>query len=179
MPHPLLLSSLPARAGEDRLVNVVVETPRGGRNKYSYDEESGAFRLKKVLPLGMSFPFDFGFVPSTLAEDGDPLDILVLMDEPAAVGTLVLARAIGVVEAEQSEAGKMVRNDRLLGVAEPCLRYEGVRGLGDLRPRLLDEIEQFFVSYNRLGGTEFRPIGRKGADRALELIEQAAASRRR
>ena len=71
---------------DDRLVNVVIETPRGSRNKFAYDEKLGVIRLKKVLPAGMDFPYDFGFVPSTKGDDGDPLDALLLMDEPAHPG---------------------------------------------------------------------------------------------
>src|SRR3954451_2679223 len=86
-------------------LNVIVETARGGRNKMSYDQELGVFRLKKVLPEGMSFPCDFGFVPSTRAADGDPLDALVLMDEPGMMGCLVECRLIGVLRGEQREPG--------------------------------------------------------------------------
>jgi inorganic pyrophosphatase len=179
----MALSDLAPFDEESGLVQIVIETPRGTRNKYSYDKGKGAFRLKKVLPLGQSFPFDFGFVPSTRAEDGDPIDMLVLMDEPAATGALVLARPIGVIEAEQTEAagGKRVRNDRLLAVAEPGLRYGEVKTLDDLRPRLLDEIEAFFVTYNRLGGGDFEPLRRRGPKAATRLIEKAveAAKKRR
>jgi len=67
---------------DDEIIKVVIETPKGSRNKYAFDPEERTFTLKKVLPAGMTFPYDFGFVPSTLAEDGDPVDVLVLMDEP-------------------------------------------------------------------------------------------------
>src|ERR687884_131195 len=96
-------------------LTLVVETPKGGRNKYKYDEKAGLFRLPKVLPPGSIFPFDFGFVPGTRGEDGDPLDVLVLMDEPAFTGCVVACRLIGVIEAEQSTRdGQMERNDRLI-----------------------------------------------------------------
>src|SRR2546421_8211911 len=98
-------------------VQVVIETPKGSRSKYAFDPDQRAFKLKKVLPEGMVFPHDFGFIPSTEAEDGDPLDVLLLMDQPAFPGCLVEARLIGVIEGEQSEDGKKERNDRLLAVA--------------------------------------------------------------
>jgi len=90
---------LPPFDDESGTLNAVVETIAGSRNKFAYDEKLGLFRLKGVLPAGASFPFDFGFVPSTKGEDGDPLDVLVLMDEPAFAGCLVPARLLGVTPA--------------------------------------------------------------------------------
>ena len=95
----------------------IIETPKGCRNKFDYDPESNLFVLGGLLPEGMMFPFDFGFIPSTLGEDGDPLDILVLMDAPAHVGCLIEVRIIGIITAEQTEDGNTEANDRLLGVA--------------------------------------------------------------
>src|SRR5438046_10317631 len=95
-------------------LNVVIDTPKGCRNKYAFDLELNAYKLKSVLPHGTVFPFDFGSIPGTVADDGDPLDALVLMDEPAFCGCLIESRLIGVIEAEQSEDGKTERNDRLL-----------------------------------------------------------------
>src|SRR5436305_10642632 len=94
---------LSAEGTTDGLVQVVIETPRGSRNKYKYDEERHLFRLNNVLPAGSSFPYDFGYIPGTKADDGDPLDVLVLMDQPAFTGCLIEARIIGVLEAEQTE----------------------------------------------------------------------------
>src|SRR5687767_2473398 len=90
---------------EGKTVNVIVETPKGSRNKFKFDEESGCFILGSVLPAGYTFPFDFGYVPGTLAEDGDPVDVLLLMDQPAFPGCLVRARLIGVLEAKQCKDG--------------------------------------------------------------------------
>src|SRR5436190_17387182 len=99
---------------ETEIVNAVIETPQGSRNKYKYDPEMGLFRLSKVLPAGSEFPFSFGFIPRTLAEDGDPVDVLLLADEPVPVGCVVPARLIGVLEAENVDGGKKERNDRLI-----------------------------------------------------------------
>jgi len=118
MSTPHGLTHLPARNPDTGLVHVIVDTPKGSRNKFKYDEKLGLFRLGKVLPLGSCFPYDFGFIPSTKAEDGDPVDVLVLMDEPAFSGCLVTVRLLGVIEAEQTEEGKTVRNDRLIGALE-------------------------------------------------------------
>src|SRR4051812_18764630 len=156
------LTNLAAFDDEGEL-NVIIETPKGSRNKYNYDDETGLFKLGGVLPSGSAFPFDFGFVPSTLGDDGDPLDVLVLMDEPAFAGCLVRVRLVGVIEAEQTERdGQTTRNDRLIGVAAKSRLHKGVRTLKGLGPALLDEIEHFFVSYNEFKGKQFRPLGRFG-----------------
>ena len=91
----------PLDKDEKKLLRVVIETPKGSRNKYAFDPEEKVFGLKKVLPAGMAFPYDFGFIPSTLGEDGDPVDVLVLMDEPAFTGCVLKCRIIGIIEGEQ------------------------------------------------------------------------------
>ncbi|HEX8189148.1 MAG TPA: inorganic diphosphatase [Pyrinomonadaceae bacterium] len=165
---------------DDDELNVVIETPKGSRNKYNYDEKLGLFKLGGVLTSGASFPFDFGFVPSTLGGDGDPLDVLVLMDEPAFAGCLVRTRLVGVVEAEQTERdGETTRNDRLIGVAADSRLHTRVRTLESLGTTLLEEIEHFFVSYNQIKGKEFKPLARSGPGRARELVEEGMKQFRR
>lgn len=159
-------------AGSEEL-QVIIETPQGSRNKFNYDEEHGLFKLGGVLPAGAVFPFDFGFVPSTIGGDGDPLDVLVLMDEPAFVGCLLKARLIGVIEAEQRERdGKTERNDRLIAIAAEAHNHKAVNSLGQLSDNLVDEIEHFFVSYNVIKGKEFKPLGRFGPVKARRLVEE-------
>jgi inorganic pyrophosphatase len=154
-------------------LNVIIETPQGSRNKYDFDPARGLFRVSGVLPLGAVFPFDFGLVPATRGEDGDPLDVLVLMEEPTFTGCFVAARLVGVIEAEQTECdGQAQRNDRLIAVAAHSHTYRGVTRLEDLDPALLEEVEHFFVSYNQAKGKEFRPAGRGGAARARRLVEE-------
>ena len=163
-------------------VNAIIDTPKGSRNKFKYDEKLGMFRLGGALPLGAVFPFDFGFVPSTLGEDGDPLDVLVLMDEPAFTGCLVPSRLIGVITAEQTERdGKTMRNDRLIAVAADSRTHASLQSIEQLQLAehsggdiLLGEIEHFFISYNAIKGKEFKPLGRFGPDRAAALIEEGA-----
>src|ERR1700684_1466022 len=112
------LTSLPHQLdAETGICRAIIETPKGYRSKFDYDPDSNLFMLGGLLPEGMMFPFDFGFIPSTLGEDGDPMDILVMMDAPAHVGCLVDVRIIGIIEASQSEHGKAEINNRLLGVA--------------------------------------------------------------
>jgi inorganic pyrophosphatase len=156
-------------------LRVIIETPQGSRNKFDYDAELGLFKLGGVLPAGAVFPFDFGFVPSTTGGDGDPLDVLVLMDEAAFTGCLVEARLLGVIEAEQTERdGETTRNDRLVAVAANARNHRDVRSLAQLGEHLLDEIEHFFVSYNEMKGKRFVPLGRFGAERAGRVVEEGA-----
>jgi len=93
------------------LLRVVIETPKGSRNKFAFNDDERIFELKKVLPAGMTFPYDFGFVPSTKADDGDPVDVLVLMDEPAFAGCALSCRLIGVIQGEQGDKKKKKRNE--------------------------------------------------------------------
>jgi inorganic pyrophosphatase len=152
--------------------NVIIETPKGCRNKYNFDEERGVFKLGAVLPAGAVFPFDFGYIPGTRGEDGDPLDVLVLMDEPAFPGCLVSSRLIGVIEATQTERdGETMRNDRLIAVAEKCQLHRDVKSLEDLNDTVVKEIEHFFVSYNDARGKKFKPRGHFGATRAENLVK--------
>src|SRR5512140_3715812 len=109
-------SELPCLTVDGKTINVIIETPKGSRNKFAFDEKRKIFQLKKVLPVGMAFPYDFGFVPSTLAEDGDPVDVLVLMDEPAFPGCLLSCRPVGVIEGEQKSKESKQRNDRIIAV---------------------------------------------------------------
>ncbi|MGI8555018.1 MAG: inorganic diphosphatase [Pyrinomonadaceae bacterium] len=164
------ISSLEVFDKKNDALNVVVETPKGSRNKYTYDEETGIFKLGGILPLGASFPFDFGFIPQTLGGDGDPLDVLLLMDEPAFAGCLVPARLVGVIEADQTEDGKTIRNDRLIAVACKSITHDHVRQFNDLNENLIEQIKHFFVSYNEAKGKKFEPRGDFGARKAENLI---------
>ncbi len=170
-PMQLPFLSVPPFTADGDLCNVIVETPKGSRNKFDYDPELGLFRLGGVLPLGAVFPFDFGFVPSTLGGDGDPLDVLVIMDEPAFTGCLVTVRLLGLIEAEQTEQGETTRNDRLIAVAANSRSHRDVHSLAQINANRVDEIEHFFVSYNAIKGKQFTPLGRFGPDRARRVVE--------
>jgi inorganic pyrophosphatase len=164
---------IPAFTDNKKHLHIIIETPKGSRNKFALDEDLQVFKLKHVLPEGASFPYDFGFIPHTLAEDGDPLDVLVLMDAPAFAGCLVEARVIGALEAEQTQKGKTVRNDRLLAVATESRQHKEIKHLKDLSKNLLEEIAHFFVSYNEARDIEFKIIGKVGPKEALKLVETA------
>ena len=167
------LSNLPAfdHAG---LIHVVIETPKGSRVKYAYQEEGGYFLRKFSLPEGMSFPFDFGFISSTKADDGDPLDVLLLADAPLEMGCVVKALLLGAIKAEQKEKGKKrVRNDRLIAVTKDARGFLEAKELNDLPKGMVDEITEFFVQYNRLRDKEFHPIGDCEAADAVKLVKKA------
>jgi inorganic pyrophosphatase len=138
MTSPAGLGTGRKAAGKE--LRVVIEIARGSRNKMTYDEELEMFRLKKVLPEGMTFPYDFGFVPSTLADDGDPLDALVLMDEPGTMGCVVDCRVVGAILGEQTEGKKKLRNDRLIVVAIPSHTHADIKRVTDLNSALLEEL---------------------------------------
>jgi inorganic pyrophosphatase len=165
------LASLPTRA-EDGAWLAVIEATRGTRQKLKYRAEWRAFVLHHVLPLGLSFPYDFGFLPSTLGDDGDPLDVLVVADEALPPGTVVPCRLVGVIEAEQQDQGEREprRNDRLLGVATGSHHYGECRTIGDIAASVLAEIETFFVVYNASRGGRFTPLARRDADVAERLV---------
>lgn len=172
--HSVKNPELLRHQSQGQAINVVIETPKGSHNKYKWDDELGAYTLAKVLPAGMTFPYDFGFIPRTKAEDGDALDVLVLMDSPAFPGCVVPCRLIGVIEARQTErTHKAERNDRLVAVADRSTLYENVNGFADLSPNLLTEIEEFFRNYNEQSGKRFKVLGRKNAGVARKHMKQA------
>jgi len=158
---------------QNGILQVVIETPKGSRNKFAFDPDQRVFTLRKVLPAGMSFPYDFGFLPRTLAPDGDPIDVLLLMDEPAYPGVVVRARLIGVIEGEQVDGKKRTRNDRLLAVAEANHQYANIKSFKDLPGQFLKELEEFFVNYHRQEGKEYKLLGCKANPDAMRLIQKA------
>lgn len=154
-------------------INAIVETPKGSRNKYAYDEKTDIVKLKKALPAGMIFPFDFGFIPSTIAEDGDPMDILVLTDAPTFPGCLVEAKVLGIIKVEQEKKGEKVRNDRVIAVQLDSRLYSSADSIDDLPDGLVKEIINFFASYNNVSEDVFNPLGNDGPGIAIELIRNS------
>ncbi|HET6170774.1 MAG TPA: inorganic diphosphatase [Terracidiphilus sp.] len=170
MTNPVLLKPMKK---SDGMIQVIIETPKGSRNKFAFDAKQNIFKVKAVLPAGMSFPYDFGFLPRTVAPDGDPIDVLLLMDEPAFPGIAVRARLIGIIEGEQSNGKKKVRNDRLIAVAEMNHEYAYLKKLGDLPKKFLRELEEFFVNYHQLQGKKYKLLGCKKVDTAMRMIKKA------
>lgn len=159
----------------------VIETPAGSRAKFDYDPESGLFELAGVLPAGMAFPLDFGFIPSTKAEDGDPIDVLVMSElgQPLPVGCLVEVRLLGAIEAEQTERDddgrpRTCRNDRIVARLAESRAFAEVAALDQLGPSFRDELERFFVTYNRLKDKSFTVLGTASPQRAASLIREAS-----
>jgi inorganic pyrophosphatase len=161
----------PLNSDGKKLLRVVIETPKGSRNKFAFDPQQHIFELKKVLPAGMMFPYDFGFVPSTEADDGDPIDVLVLMDEPAFPGCVVACRPIGVIEGEQGENHNKERNDRIIAVEQDAHSWADVKTVDDLGKQFCRELEEFFVNYHKLTGKKYRIIGLRGPDQARKLVK--------
>jgi inorganic pyrophosphatase len=158
----------PLDADDDGLLQVVVETPKGSRNKYAFDERQRLFSLKKVLPAGMAFPF----VPSTLADDGDPTDVLVLMDEPAFPGRLLKCRMVGIIEREQGKKKNRERNDRIVAVEADNHSFADTQHVDDLGRQFVRELEEFFVNYHRLSGKEYRILAMKGPSAAKRCLKK-------
>jgi inorganic pyrophosphatase len=159
-------------ADDNEAIQVIIETPKGSRNKYAFDPKQKVFELKKVLPAGMAFPYDFGFVPSTLADDGDPVDVLVLMDEPAFPGCLLKCRIIGIIEGEQKSKNDKERNDRIVAVEQDNHSFADIKHIKDLGEAFLKELEEFFVNYHELTGKQYKVLGAKGPGRARQMLEE-------
>lgn len=152
----------------------VIETPKGSLAKIDYDAGLKLFTLKSMLPEGMSFPFDFGFVPSTLAQDGDPLDIMVMVDQPLFPGVVLDVRLVGVIEAEEHEHGKQERNDRLLAVAKTSRIYAEIQTPEDLPDQYIDHLTDFWINKDRLEGKDFRRLSVGGPPAAVALVRQTS-----
>lgn len=162
------LARLPPRDASGA-VRVVIESPRGATVKLKY--EDGVMTLSRPLPLGLSYPYDWGFVPGTRAPDGDPVDALVYWDVPSYPGVVVPCRLIGVVRLEQdSRSNGRVRNDRILAIPVKHPRGDGVTTPDDLPPRVRDEIAQFFVSAIFFEPKNPRLLGWGGPEEADRLV---------
>lgn len=161
----------PFDSNDKEMLRVVIETPKGSRNKFAFEQKEHIFELKKVLPSGMAFPYDFGFVPSTKADDGDPVDVLVLMDEPAFPGCVLSCRPIGVIEGEQGGKRKKVRNDRIVAIEKDAHSWEAINDIADLGKLFIRELEEFFVNYHKLSGKRYRILGVGGPHRARKLVK--------
>ena len=169
----MLFENIPPREHRTRLVNVIIDTPRGSRNKFKFDEKLGCFKLSRILPAGHVFPYDFGSIPGTRGEDGDALDVLVIMDEPTFPGCLITARLIGVIVACQTEKGRTISNDRFIGVPQTRVNKPAILELSDLGTVRLNHIEHFFMSYNAAQNRRFTPSRRLGAAQAERMLRRA------
>lgn len=154
-------------------VDVVIETPKGSVQKYDYDPKSHFFKLRKILPSGMMFPYDFGFVPDTKGDDGDPLDIIMISEFASFPGCLISCRIIGGFKAEQSEKSgkkKMIRNDRFFAIPRCSQMFKELHSIEDLPAEIVQQLEQFFIDYNKIEGKEFHVLEKLDAQKAKKMI---------
>ncbi|MGI4750564.1 MAG: inorganic diphosphatase [Janthinobacterium lividum] len=153
-------------------ITVIIESPKGAGHKYDYEPELNCFKLKKILPAGLVFPFDFGFIVKTKGEDDDPLDVLVISEIQTFPGCCMDCRIIGVIKANQTERdGKTLRNDRFLAVPEVSQLYKDVHEIHQIPKGMIDQIENFFINYNNQAGKKFEILGRETAAAAFKMID--------
>ena len=165
------LSRIPAQP-EPGLINVLVEIVGGSKNKYEFDKDLNAFILDRVLFSSVKYPYDYGFVPNTLADDGDPLDGMVLMDEPTFPGCVIASRPIGMLE--MIDGGD--RDEKILCVPAEDPRYSDVKSLEDVAPHRLEEIAEFFRSYKNLEKKVTEILGWQDVDKVAALVDQCIAA---
>jgi len=156
-----------------QLIDITIETPKGHTEKFNFDPKSGGFKLKKMLPAGMAFPCDFGFIPGTIGEDGDPLDALVFSEIKSFPGCIMECRLLGAFVCEQKHKQKTIRNDRYLFVPTQSKQFSTMKTINDLGRKLIDEIKSFFKQYNQLEGKEFNVIKQINGNNAFTLITKS------
>lgn len=161
------LSRIPAQP-KPGLVNVLIEIPGGSKNKYEFDKDLNAFALDRVLYSSVQYPYDYGFIPNTLADDGDPLDGMVILDQPTFPGCVIAARPIGMLE--MIDGGD--RDEKLLCVPAKDPRYAEVKTLSNLAPHRLEEIAEFFRSYKNLEKKVTEILGWKGPETVQALVDE-------
>lgn len=161
------LSRIPAQP-KSGLINVLIEIPAGSKNKYEFDKDLQAFALDRVLYSSVQYPYDYGFVPNTLADDGDPLDGMVLMDQPTFPGCVIAARPIGMLE--MIDGGD--RDEKILCVPDKDPRYAQVKSLRDIAQHRLDEISEFFRTYKNLEKKVTEILGWQDVEQVMPLVEK-------
>lgn len=166
------LIDLPPGADPPRLVNAIVEIQQDGSNKYEYDKDLGLFKLDRVLYSAVHYPMGYGFIPGTQADDGDPLDVLVMTRQPTFTGCLVEARPIGLFRMHDEKG----EDEKILSVPAVDPRFSEVEKLEDMRPHRLREVEHFFSIYKDLEDKQVEIIGWENRDSAYEAIERAIAA---
>src|SRR3982074_1916155 len=165
------LTKLPAWADKTH-IHAVVETPRGSRCKLEFDSKLRGFTLPKPLFAGLTYPYDWGFIPSTEAEDGDPLDVLVIHDAQTYPGVVLRCRPVGVLELEQQSKGKKERNDRVFAVPDRSPLETDLQDIRELPARARQELEQFFRATNALEDKHIKFLGWLGPARAVKTIKR-------
>jgi len=157
-------------------VKVIIETPRGSTEKYSYDHELGLFLLKKILPAGMVFPYDFGFFPNTKGGDGDPVDVLVICEFKSFPGCVMNCRIIGALLAEQKSKHGKERNDRFFAIPVLSRVFQHINAISDIPKKEITQLINFFMVYNLEEGKEFSPIRMLKSHDAEKLYKKYRAT---
>jgi inorganic pyrophosphatase len=155
---------------------IVVESPRGSRVKLKVDPDFGVVTVSRPLPLGLAYPFDWGFVPGTCAADGDPLDAMVYWDVASFPGIVIACRALGMLKVEQDSKGRpgrRERNDRVIGIPASAPRQGELNALEDLPGRVRDELEKFFLDVTAFERKNAVILGWEGAEAAEALIRSS------
>ncbi|MCL4236741.1 MAG: inorganic diphosphatase [Anaerolineae bacterium] len=163
-----LWHKLPSGPDVPHSVYCIVEIPKGSRNKYEYSKVAGVIKLDRVLYSPMHYPSDYGLIPQTYADDGDPLDILVMVSEPSFAGCVIEARPVAIFH--MTDRGDP--DDKILAVPATDPMFDDYRDIGDVPRHFLNEVAHFFKTYKELQGIEVAPIGWENADRAREVILQ-------
>lgn len=161
------LSLIPAQP-KLGIVNVLIEIPAGSKNKYEFDKDMQAMALDRVLFASVQYPYDYGFIPNTLADDGDPLDGMVLMDQPTFPGCVIAARPIGMLE--MIDGGD--RDEKVLCIPAEDPRYNEVTSLKDIAPHRLEEIAEFFRTYKNLEKKVTEILGWQDVDKVNPLVKE-------
>jgi inorganic pyrophosphatase len=168
------LSRIPAQP-KPGVINVLIEIPGGSKNKYEYDKDLGALALDRVLSASVKYPYDYGFIPNTLADDGDALDGMVIMDEPTFPGCIIAARPIGFLE--MIDGGD--RDEKILCVPDKDPRYAHVKSLKDIAPHRLEEIAEFFRTYKNLEKKVTQILGWHDVEKVQPLVEKFVLAAKR
>jgi len=161
-----LYAQVPAGVKLPTVVNTIIEIPKGRRSKFEIDKKTGIMRLDRYLYSSSHYPGDYGFIPQTLAEDGDPLDVLVMVNEPTFSGCLIETHVVALFR--MSEAG--VNDYKVLGVPNTDPLYEHIRDLQDVPNHFLREVEHFFATYKQLEGAEIETAGWAPAADAIREV---------
>jgi len=151
------------------IINVIVEIPKGSKNKYEIDKETGIIKLDRVMHTSQDYPFDYGFIPQTLWHDGDALDVVVLTTHPLPVGILLEVRPVAVVR--MVDAGE--RDEKIIAVPKADPRFNDVHDLKDINAHFIKETEHFFTTYKKIQNKEVVINGIDGATAAKECIIEA------
>jgi Inorganic pyrophosphatase len=153
-------------------VDVVIETPKGSKYKYKFEEETNRFKAHKLLPSGLAFPYDFGFIPYTKGDDGDPLDVLIFSEDSFLPGSVVECVILGSIKAKQTSDGQTVRNDRIIVTPKFTVEKDKEVALEDFSKHKIKELEDFFTYYNKREGKEFKSLGTLSAKDTWKMIRE-------